>query len=530
MAVSPIAWLRALTGARRALAAVLLGALVTAALPPVGVLPLAVVGFAGLIWLLDGAPRRLTAIGIGWWFGFGHSATAYYWIANSLLVDVARHGWLYPPALAAIAAGFALFPALVAGLAWTSRPGPARLVAFGAIWVFVEWIRSWIFTGFSWNLIGTAFDIDVRLLQPAAFAGVFGLSIIVMAVCLIPAMIGYGAPDRTLRRGVLACLAAAALVLLTGVFGAWRINTVTPLADGPPIDLRLIQPNIAQTEKWRQDLYLSHIATHIDLSRLQNDTTPDVVIWPETAIPYAVSRNPDNMRTIAEAAVPRGGLLIAGTVRREQDDSGDRFFNSMVVLDEAGDTVGTYDKQHLVPFGEYVPLRGYLPLDKLTPGISDFSRGPGPQVLELAGLPPVAPLICYEAIFPAEVVAPGSRPAWLLNITNDGWFGYSAGPYQHLAAARLRAVEQGLPLARAANTGISAVIDATGIYVARLGLEQEGVIDVVLPPPLAPTVYSLWGNLTLLLILFPVLVYLAWSLLVVRPKGDRSASAATRPS
>ena len=243
--------LRSLTGFRRALLAIVFGALVTAALPPVGLLPLAVIGFVGLIWLLDGANRRLTAVGVGWWFGVGHSATAYYWIANSLLVDIGRHGWLYPPSLAAIAAGFALFPALVAGVAWTWRSGLPRVVAFGVVWVGVEWLRSWLFTGFPWNLMGTAFDIDARLLQPAALAGVYGLSVVAMAVCLLPALAAYGAPERLGRRALFACSAAIALVLVTGGYGAWRLAAIEPLSDQAPVDLRLIQPNIAQSEKWR---------------------------------------------------------------------------------------------------------------------------------------------------------------------------------------------------------------------------------------------------------------------------------------
>ena len=519
-----------MSGARRALVAALFGVLVTLALPPVTGLPLAMVGFTGLIWLLDGANRRLTAIGIGWWFGVGHSASAYYWIANSLLVDVAQHGWLYPPAIAAIAGGFALFPALVAGIAWSWRPGLPRIVAFGTAWLGVEWLRSWIFTGFPWNLMGTALDLDVRLLQPAAYVGVFGLSAIVMVICLVPAIAGYGEPGRGLRRMAVACLAAVTIVVLVGGFGVWRIDHTQALSDMPSPMIRLVQPNIAQDLKWRRDLQLSQIATHIRESRLQNGREPRLVVWPETAIPYRFLRDPDIRRELT-AAVPTGGLLIAGAVTGERLPDGQAsFFNSMVALDGAGDIVAIYDKQHLVPFGEYVPLRGVLPIDKLTQGSTDFSAGPGPMTMTLADLPPFSPLICYEVIFPAEVVDPEQRPAWILNITNDGWFGISSGPYQHLASARLRAVEQGLPLLRAANTGLSAVVDAKGHFVARLGLDKQGVVDAALPPPLSPTIYSLWGNWTLLLIVFPAMAYLAWSLLKLPPRGDRSACAATRPS
>ena len=244
-----------------------------------------------------------------------------------------------------------------------------------------------------------------------------------------------------------------------------------------------------------------------------------MVIWPETAIPYRVFRDRDTVDALVAAAVPPGGVLMAGAVTSENDGTGAQFFNSLVVFDDRRELIAVYDKHHLVPFGEYVPLRGVLPIDKLTPGTTDFTAGPAPRTLDLDGIPAFSPLICYEAIFPTEAVAPDERPAWLLNITNDAWFGNSSGPYQHLASARLRAVEQGLPMARAANTGVSAVIDAAGRYVARLDLEQEGVIDARLPPPLVPTIYSLWGNWTLLAILLPFVVYLACSLLGIPPKA-----------
>ena len=378
--------------------------------------------------------------------------------------------------------------------------------------------------------MGTALDFDVRLLQPAALAGIYGLSSIVMVVCLLPAIVGYADRGRVLSRAVAVGLGAVLVVALTGGYGVWRLGTVEALSDRPAPMIRLVQPNISQELKGQPELQFSQIATQIVESRLQNGTVPRVVVWPETAIPYQFFRDPEIRRQLA-AAVPPGGLLIAGAVRGERDADGQSsFFNSLVALDDAGEVVAVYDKQHLVPFGEYVPLRGILPIDKLTPGTTDFTPGPGPRTVDLPGLPPFSPLICYEAIFPAESVDPDVRPAWLLNITNDAWFGTSSGPYQHLASARLRAVEQGLPLLRAANTGISAVIDAQGRYIARLGLNQLGVIDAALPPPMSPTIYSRWGNWTLLLIVSPALIYLAWSLRRLPPRGDRAASAATGTS
>jgi apolipoprotein N-acyltransferase len=267
--------------------------------------------------------------------------------------------------------------------------------------------------------------------------------------------------------------------------GALRLAGATAPAGPAPV-LRLVQGNVAQHHKWQPELRAQWFRRHLDLSAQGADGV-QAVIWPESATPYAIDQEPEVRRLIGQV-VPPGGLLLTGGERFDFDSAPARAWNSLFVLDPGGTVVTRYDKRDLVPFGEFLPARGLLGrlgLQKVTGGSVDFQPGPGRQTIALPGLPPFSPLICYEAIFPGGVVEPGARPAWLLNVTNDAWFGRSSGPYQHLAMARLRAVEEGLPLVRAANTGISAVVDPWGRIAARLDLGVTGVLDAALPAPLA---------------------------------------------
>ncbi|MGB8181595.1 MAG: apolipoprotein N-acyltransferase, partial [Stellaceae bacterium] len=288
-------------------------------------------------------------------------------------------------------------------------------------------------------------------------------------------------------------IAAAALIAAMGGFGAWRL-AINPRADLPGVTLRLVQPSIPQT------LFNDSQALVADFHRLLGLTLApgfdklSAVIWAESMGPPLLHRDPGAREALARAAPP-DGIVIAGTLRSDLPPAPMvHYWNSLAVVDHAGRILATYDKHHLVPFGEYVPLRGILPINKITPGTVDFSAGPGPRTLDLPNLPPVSPLICYEAIFPEQVVAPGTRPQWLLNITNDAWYGFTSGPFQHFAIARLRAVEQGLPLVRDGNNGISAVIDPLGRVVARLGLDDVGALDAPLPRALPPTLYARIGD------------------------------------
>ena len=501
-----------LRGGRRGLVALLLGASLAAALPPFHALPAALVSLTGLVWLLDGAADARRAWFDGWAFGAGFGAAGLYWIANALLVDAARFGWLVPLALAALAAGFGLFPACACVLAQRVRPGVPRILAFAAAWIAIEWVRSWLLTGFPWNLLGTAFAFSTELLQAAAWGGPWLLSALLLAVALAPAMAVAALPRR--RRQALPVGLGASLALLALLWGLGALRLAAhPVAVREGITLRLVQPAIEQRLKWRPELRDAHFATHVALSLSPSATAPTAVIWPEAAIPWSLLAAPERR---AEAASPLSGdaVLLAGAIRWRRDAAGEsRPLNALVALDRRGDIAAGYDKRHLVPFGEYVPLRRLLPLDKLTPGLVDFAAGRSTRALRVGALPPLRALICFEAIFPAEIRGDGAPPAWLLNVTNDAWYGVSSGPYQHFTAARLRAVEQGLPLVRVANNGISGVIDPLGRVLVFLPLDAVGALDAPLPRPLASsTLYARWGDGTLPLSLLPLLVALAWRL------------------
>jgi apolipoprotein N-acyltransferase len=488
-------FLSCLSGWRRVTAAILLGALAAAAQPPVHALPLLFVSFTGLVWMLAGATRARAAFAVGWFFGAGYFGAGLYWVSNALLVDAARFAWLIPFAIGGLAFGLGLFSGAAALAAWrVGRGGWGRALALAGAWALVEWLRGVVLTGFPWNPVGNVWVAVPPVLQGAAWIGVYGLSLLTVFAAAAPAALAGAGPRRAL-----AGLSGCVLLVLVAAPGAARLAGASDAAvDG--VRLRIVQPAIDQRDKWRPESRAQNFALHLRLSTAPASPPPTHVIWPETATTFSAATD-ETGRALMRGAVPSGGLIVTGAPRL--DVVGGRIrtlWNGIVAVDGNGAVAGLYDKHHLVPFGEYTPFRDILPLDKIAVGAIDFSPGPGPSTLRLPGLPPVSPLVCYEAIFPGEVTAPGDRPGWMLNVTNDGWFGISAGPHQHLASARLRAVEEGLPLVRAANTGISAVFDGYGRTVANLGLGRSGFIDSLLPRALPPTPFARYGNAIPLLI------------------------------
>jgi apolipoprotein N-acyltransferase len=493
-------WCAELAGWRRYAAAWLLGALATAALAPIDLTPVLVISFSGLVWLADGTTSRRGAFLLGWSFGFGFFFAGLYWIAAALFVDIAQFWWLLPFALVLFQAGLALFPALTFFIAFeTSRrlrlAGSARILALALAWAAAEYLRGHVLTGFPWILVGYAWAGEhahpgaLAVLQATSVIGIYGLSLITVTAASLPARLG------DLGRGRLwAVLAAGLLIAVPAAFGAWRLAGATHDAV-PGVTLRLVQPSIPETFKNDPAEKERNFAGLLALTARPSERAVTAVIWPEAAAPPLLERYPQNRRRIAEA-LPRGAVLLAGAERGEPA-VGDRLtqvWNSLLVLDGTGAIIATYDKAHLVPFGEYMPLRGILPIDKFVPSIGDFSVGPGPRTLSPPGLPPLSPLICYEAIFPGAVIEPSTRPQWLLNVTNDAWYGVSSGPFQHLELARVRAVEEGLPLLRAANNGVSAIFDSYGREIGRLGLNAVGVLDTGLPVAMVPTLYARVGD------------------------------------
>ncbi|MCZ6884915.1 MAG: apolipoprotein N-acyltransferase [Alphaproteobacteria bacterium] len=506
--------LRALTGWRRLAAAAFLGALAALALPPIFAVPVLFVSFTALIWLIDGADgRRATwrqALVIGWWFGLAHFAAGLYWITNSLFVDAATHGWLAPFAVLGLSTYFAVFPALVCLVSSVARPGAQRVVVFAVAWALSEWLRGMLLTGFAWNLMATTLAFDAVAIQGVALVGGYGLSLLVVGCAAAPAALAVPAGGRAGTARPM--LVAAVLLALVGGAGFARISLAPALGSASTdITLRLVQGNIEQRLKWRPDLASSHFENYLRLSMdPRYGSVPDVTIWPETAVPAVLDGGGGVVRAL-KRAVPRDGVLITGAVRSTPRGVAPRqLWNAAVAITATG-IAATYDKHHLVPFGEYVPARRLLPITKITGGRTDFSTGPGPRSLNVPGLPAFSPLVCYEVIFPGAVVAPGPRPHWLLNLTNDAWFGKSTGPYQHLAAARLRAVEEGLPLVRVANTGVSAVIDPWGRILASLAIGQRGVIQQRLPTALpVPPLFARIGNIAFGVFAAMVLAFALW--------------------
>jgi len=494
--------LGAMTGWRRFVLLTALGAFAALALPPVDMIVVLPICLPALIWAWDGAKSLKSAFLTGWFWALGFYSAGFYWIANALLTDAARFGWMIPFATLGLGGVVAVFPALALTAAHAVRAsGPVRIVWVAVFWTAGEWLRTFVLTGFPWNPMGSVWDALTPVMQGASLFGVHGLSFMTVLSFSLPAALP--SIDRGRTRTITLAVAIG-FPLLLGAWGALRLD-LSPTDFVPGVTLRMVQPALTQEEKWRPENREKALLDLVELSRAAGFGQVTQVIWPESAVPFDIAADPQH-RMVAALAVPPHGLVMTGAPRiQSQDGGGWRFWNSLVAIDDWGNVQGVYDKVHLVPFGEYVPLRGLLPLPRVVSSLGDFSPGPGPTTLTLPGVPPVGPSICYESIFPGHVVVKGDgRPQWIVVITNDGWFGNSAGPYQHFAAARMRAIEEGLPVARAANTGISGMIDAYGRVVARLDLGQRGHVDAGLPKPAAQeTIYGRYGDLSVIVLLFP---------------------------
>ena len=470
--------LAGLAGRKRLLAAAMAGMAATLAMPPLGATPALAAGLAALAWLLDGTARFRDAFGTVFAFAFGFFAAGLYWIAGSFFVVGGATAAGGPAAVAGLAALLALFLALPAALAHRlTEPGIGRALALAAALGLGDWLRGHLLTGFPWNLFGYAWLHVPAVEQAAAVVGIYGVGLATLAVCLLLSV-----PDR--RAWTAAALAVAALF----AYGELRLGRApqAETASGPL--LRLVQPNIPQSEKWRREDAAAHLQRLVRLASAGPE--PDAVIWPETAVARLLHSGSLLVEALGKGVGSRRGL-VSGAPWREDG----RYYNSILAIDREGRLQGRHDKAHLVPFGEYVPLRSLLGAAKLTFGRKDFAAGPGPSTLVLPGIPPFGALICFEAIFPDEVVAAANPPEWLLNLTNDAWFGETAGPHQHFEIVRMRAIETGLPVLRVANTGITGAVDGYGRRLGRLELGNTGSLDIRLPPPLAAPPYSRLGDL-----------------------------------
>jgi apolipoprotein N-acyltransferase len=495
-------------GFKRAAIALAAGAVSALAMAPFNAWPVLFITFPIMVWLTDGAGAgRLGGVPAaaltGWWFGFGYFLAGLYWIGYAFLVDADIFGWLLPFAVTALPAGLALFTAFgfaLARLIWTRDA--SRVLALAVGLTLSEWLRGHILTGFPWNVFGYALTEPLALAQTASLIGLWGLTFLAVAIFASPAVL-IDQPPQTRRPWIAPALGVLVLVAM-GLFGAVRLaNEPVRLVDN--VRLRLMQPNLKQDVKFNYSAKQAVMQKYLTLS--DRSTGPGttgvkdatVLIWPESAFPFFLVREPDAMAQIA-ALLPPGTTLITGAVRPPDGPPGRvvRAYNSIYAIDHDGTILSVYDKLHLVPFGEYLPFQqlleklGFIQLTMLRGG---YIPGVQRKIMELPHAPPVLPLICYEAVFPGDVVPRGERPGWIVNVTNDGWFGISTGPYQHLQQTRMRAIEEGLPIVRAANTGVSAVIDPVGHIVASLGLGVKGVLDSGLPSSIPPTLYAKLGDL-----------------------------------
>lgn len=485
------AWVAARRGWQRIGLAAAAGAISTLAMPPVYVVPILFCTLPILLWLAESSRTWRAALHVGWWFGVGYFGIGLYWVGNALdIVGV-------PPVLAApLPLVAALYIGALCAAYWPCRyMGVHRIVIFASLWVGFEWLRGHLFTGFPWNLLGYSWGFSDAISQFAALGGAYGLSFVTALAALTPALL-VGRPLGTLVGWRPVLLAALGLACMWSA-GQLRLSTASD-AVVAGVKLRIVQANIDQRDKWRTDQLVENFVTHMTLSEQPGRSTPTLFIWPETAVPYFLEERPAHTVTIGRLA-PRDGVVLTGGLRRDRGPDGmPRYYNSLVAIGADGMILGTYDKVHLVPFGEYVPWRPLLAklgIEKLVEGAGQFSSGAGLKTIDLVGpIPPVAPLICYEAIFPGASVAPGERPGWLLNVTNDAWYGKTAGPHQHFAIARFRAIEEGLPMVRAAGTGISGIVDAYGRVVAKLGLGKKGILDGQLPAAISPPPYARLGD------------------------------------
>ena len=493
--------------------------------PPFGVLP-GLLGYALLMRLADvEGPRPLrSAFFRGWLAGVGYFAISVWWITEAFLVDAAAHGWMAPFALLFMAGGLALFWGLATlAYRWAAVRGPARVLVFAGCLALAEWVRGHVFTGFPWNLPGETWGAGGAISQTAALVGSYGLSWLTIAVAASAALVVDSTPRRGRAIGLGLAVATVAGLL---AFGAMRLAAAPQEASAAPL-IRVVQANIDQKDKWKPENLDLIVDTYVSLSRSRpGEPVPAVVVWPEGALPAVI----DDLLAPGSPYVPRiaaalqpGQTLMLGANRMGLSATGEPdYFNSLIALrrEPTGLRVtGVYDKHRLVPFGEFLPfgdLATKFGIRSLVHMPEDFTAGPEPRPMSADGLPPVQPLICYEALFPrlADGAAKraGIRAEWLLNVSNDAWFGATSGPWQHLNIASYRAIEAGLPIVRATPTGVSAVIDAQGRILsgAKLGLGETGVIDARLPPARSPTLYNRIGESAFAMMLLISAVTMVW--------------------
>ncbi|TGQ65027.1 MAG: apolipoprotein N-acyltransferase [Mesorhizobium sp.] len=481
-----------LWGWRRALVAFLAGALAVLGQAPYDFFAACFISFPLLVWLLDGVTgeasgsllRRLRpAFAVGWWFGFGYFLAGLWWIGSALLVEADSFAWALPFAVVGIPFALAFFygfAATVARLLWSSDIG--RIAALAFAFALAEWLRGFLFTGFPWNAIGYAAMPVPLLMQSVSVTGMVGMNAFAVFVFSLPALL---VARRHLRLG-----AALLVVLVAAHAGFGYVRLHAPAAPVTrTLDVRIVQPAVDLSEKWDASVRDRIFATLMGLSAAAPEAghqKPQLILWPETSVPFLFTERPDALTALGDM-LGDGQMLIAGVVREEGGSAAtadSRYYNSVVAINDKGEITDAVDKVHLVPFGEYLPFADLLNrfgIEQLVAGPVNFAAGNERHAIALPGGVRALPFICYEVIFPSLVVIDATSAQLIVNVTNDAWFGDTPGPYQHFRQAQIRAVENGLPLLRAANNGISAVVDPHGNIVDALAINARGAIDARVP-------------------------------------------------
>tara|TARA_B100000508_G_scaffold136373_1_gene129330 strand:- start:1461 stop:3032 length:1572 start_codon:yes stop_codon:yes gene_type:complete len=493
----------------RALIIFLSGAACALALPPYGLWPFFYLGFSVFFLTLSTIKTKKSAFLFGWLFGLGYFLLGLNWIGNALLVDGNEFAWVWPLAVIALPASLGLFTGLASLSAFivNKKWNIPLFISLCLTLILTEYARGHLFTGFPWNLFGYIWSDTLSIAQSAALLGPYGLTFLTLLWAIIPINFITKKTDDKLTYKV-----AISTLIIAGLFGLFSLKK--PIDYNETVQVQIVQPNISQAEKWDSALLPINLNKHIHLSKRQKDAAPlkTVIVWPETALgPILVDSSA--ARELINGVLqehPEGSMLLTGALATDfLSNNIPKSYNAVTAITKNTPPQHVYSKSHLVPFGEYIPLNNILPLETIT-GFSGFMRGNGAKTISLTGIPSFSPMVCYEVIFPEAVVDRNNRPEWLLNVTNDAWYGKSAGPYQHFAQTRFRAIEQGLPLVRAANTGISGIIDPKGRTIASQNLMEHGLIISKLPKPLPKTLYARYGEapfLILMLLLVAILFY-----------------------
>lgn len=473
----------------------LCGLLLTLALPPHYFYVAAVIAFPLFFWLINRVEGTKKICAAGYFFGFGFFAGGFYWIGNALLIDLARTGWLYPITLFLNGAFFGIFTILPALGGATKKISSltARMLLFAALWGFsAEWVRSWFFSGFPWNPLSSVLLFDTLAAQALALFGTYGLSAITAFVLVFPACFFIKPSKGNFAAAIIIAVAFPAILMYYGLSTIPLSRTV----NNGEISVRLVQPSLPQTAEWGRERAEKEFNEHLNLSKKDGEN-PDFIIWGETASPFDLTYDREHAEKLKQI-IPQNSYLITGMLRREFEPRGYdyKLYNSLAIIDDNAQVVDYYSKNHLVPFGEYIPFRKYLPsfIRPVTNMVAEFGKGEKYQTITLEKFPEFAPLICYEIIFSDNIVRKNNDLKWIVLLTFDGWYGKSSGPYQHLAAAQMRAIEEGLTIVRSANSGISAVISPYGEILAKLDLNERGILDFKFTPTKRKTPFGQYGN------------------------------------